>query len=212
MKFCLRCRMSLPVCYCEHVRPFAAGPLIVTLVHPKENRKKIGTNRIVQLGISNSLRVQGTGESLDQNPEIERLITDPNLDPTVLYPGKNALNLDTPQADQLLERVQHRRLLVFVIDGTWALAQQMLHRSHKLGALPQLMFNPDQPSTYRIRRQPHSICLSTVEAVHALLERLDQKGIYALPPDIAGQRAHTHLLRVFDKMVDRQLEFQNRRV
>lgn len=198
--------MARPVCYCEYVRPFEAGPLLAVLVHPKETRKRIGTNRIVQLGVSNSLRFVGTGEQLDRDPGLAELLQDPKYYPMVLYPGRAAIDLDSdPDRHTPLTAALRngKRLLVFVIDGTWDLAQQMLHRSPALRALPQLMFRPDKPSSYRIRRQPGRICLSTVEAVHALLERLDRLRIYPLPA-----RARDGLLEVFDRMVERQLAYQ----
>ncbi len=152
---------------------------------------------------------------LDHNGEIERLLKSPAIYPTVLYPGKNAVNIDTDPSLGATGRALQttgRRLLVFVIDATWDLAQQMLHRSEKLKALPQLMFEPQLPSNYRIRRQPHPVCLSTVEAVYALLSRLDATGRYPVAPitkgALSGQGQHAHLLTVFNLMVERQLNYQ----
>jgi DTW domain-containing protein len=199
--------MARSVCYCAYVKPFEAGPLLVVLVHPKETRKRIGTNRMVQLGVSNSLRFMGTGEQLDVDPRIESLLRNPKYYPMVLYPGSAAIDLDSDSQGRapLTEALRAgKRLLIFVIDGTWDLAQQMLHRSPRLQALPQLMFRPETPSSYRIRRQPGKICLSTVEAVHALLDRLDRLGTYPLPA-----RGHDGLLEVFDQMVERQIRCQN---
>ncbi|MDR3608679.1 MAG: DTW domain-containing protein [Oligoflexia bacterium] len=210
LKFCLRCRMSLAVCYCEQIRPFDAGPLLAVLVHPRENRKRIGTNRMVQLGVANSLRFQGTGEQIERNAEIDALLKDPSLHGRVLYPGKNAIDLDLAKPEELQALAPGgKRLLVFVIDGTWDQAQQMLHRSPKLRALPQVMFQPRTPSDYRIRKQPHEVCLSTVEAVHALLDRLDRVGLYRLPRNCEEDSGpHSQLLTVFRQMVDRQLQYQ----
>ena len=203
LKFCVRCRMAVKACYCASIRPFRSGPMIAVLVHPKENRKRIGTNRIVQLGIENSLRFQGTGEELDADPGIESLFNNPALFPTVLFPGPKSIDLDRLERKSLetasLLAPEGKRLLVFVIDGTWDQAKQMLYRSPKLRALPQIMFQPEKPSTYRIRKQPGAVCLSTVEAVHTLLEKLDRLGLYSLPstPPSLGERPHRRSPRRF---------------
>jgi len=65
-----------------------------------------------------------------------------------------------------------------------------------LSKLPRVSFRPERPGAYRIRREPAAHCLSTIEAVSYVLERLE---------DAPGRFAP--LLGVFDAMVERQLGF-----
>jgi DTW domain-containing protein YfiP len=83
--------------------------------------------------------------------------------------------------------------VVFVLDGTWRITQQMLRRSPCLQGLPQIRFSPQHPSQYRIRKQPEPHCLSTVEAVSELL--------FQLEGDPRAQR----ILNPFQRMVERQI-------
>ena len=75
----------------------------------------------------------------------------------------------------------------------------MLRLSPSLSDLPRLSFDPPGLSRFRIRKQPADICLSTLEAVHHLIDLFE-------PPT----RPHDHLLEIFDRMVERQIDYQNR--
>jgi hypothetical protein len=60
------------------------------------------------------------------------------------------------------------------------------------------MFTPRAPSRFVIKQQPHSGCLSTLEATHELLLALEGAGLDRYPfPD--------QLLSLFDRMQDFQL-------
>jgi DTW domain-containing protein YfiP len=81
-----------------------------------------------------------------------------------------------------------RRLVVFLLDGTWACAAKMLRISTSLKELPQIMFPPAAPSRFVIKQQPVVGCLSTLEATHELLLALERAGLdrYALPEQLPG--------------------------
>lgn len=187
-ELCLRCRRAKRVCQCADVRPFEPEPIFVILMHPIERRKKTGTGRMTHLCLSNSIFIEGTGFA--EHALVNELIADPRYYPVVLYPGASSLDLGE------LKTPESRRLLIFVVDSTWNLAKTMLKRSPNLRALPQIRFTPKKLSTYRIRRQPDPICLSTIEAVHHMLETLHP-----------GRPEHANLLHAFDRMVERQIDF-----
>jgi DTW domain-containing protein YfiP len=201
--FCLRCRKAKVTCYCAHLRPFEAGPVFVVLVHPREWKNSVGTGRMLHLSVSNSLLLQGCEFAGDER--VNRLIADPGYHATVLYPGRDSIDLSGHQADAQVTGIvpAGKKLLVFVIDGTWDQARSMINKSPNLKALPQFRFTPDTRSIYRIREQPRDYCFSTLEAVHWMIERFDRLGVYRAP---AG-RAHQSLLAVFDHMVRQQLAY-----
>ena len=95
-----------------------------------------------------------------------------------------------------------KKLTVFVIDGTWATARKMVRLSTNLHALPRICFTPPAPSNFRVRKQPKAECYSTIEAIHHTIELLGESRGFPV-----AERGHDHLLRVFDWMVTRQLEF-----
>jgi DTW domain-containing protein YfiP len=137
---------------------------------------------------------------------VQALIRDPGNVPVLLYPGRDALDLsDTsapvtggPPLAALRAQLEGRRLVVFLLDATWALGRKMLRLSPSLQRLPRIMFTPSAPSRYVIKQQPHAGCLSTLEATHELLLALERAGLDTYPlPD--------QLLQLFARMQEFQL-------
>jgi DTW domain-containing protein YfiP len=109
------------------------------------------------------------------------LIKDPSNYPVLLYPGKEARDLS--KGELRAEDVAGRRLVVFLLDGTWRMVRPMLRFSESLKRLPKIMFSNAAPSRYVIKRQPEAGCLSTLEAAHELLLALQRSGLdeYTMP-------------------------------
>jgi DTW domain-containing protein YfiP len=173
----------------------------VFLMHPKEyKQEKAATGRLTHLCLNDSEIVVGVG--CDENPRVSELLRDPQFLPVLLYPGPQALNLSTASPEHLAawqpELAAGRRLLVFLLDATWALGRKMLRLSPALQRLPRVMFTPSAPSRYVIKQQPHPACLSTLEATHELLLALEHAGLDRYPE-------RTQLLALFQRMQDYQL-------
>lgn len=155
----------------------------VFLMHPKEYRhEKAGTGRLTHLCLSNSEIVVGI--EFDGHPRLRELTDDPANHVVLLYPGPQAVNLSTdapPVTDG-------RRLVVLLLDATWACARKMLKLSPSLQRLPRVMFTPTAPSKFIIKQQPQEGCLSTLEATHQLLEVMAARGFdaYPLPGQLPG--------------------------
>jgi len=169
--------------------------LFVFLMHPKEfKHEKAGTGRLTHLCLADSMIQMGIG--FDDNETVQALINDPLNLPMLVYPSAGALNLS--KGDLHATDIGERRLVVFLLDATWALAKKMLRWSPSLQRLPRLMFTPSAPSRYVIKQQPVEGCLSTLEATHELLIALQRSGLDAYPqPD--------QLLGLFARMQDYQL-------
>ena len=140
------------------------------------------------------------GHLFGDSVEVNALLGDPGRDCVMLYPGVQAANLThmSPEARALLT-ASARRLTIFVIDGTWSTARTTVNQSPNLKAMRRICFTPAGVSNFRIRQQPRPECYSTIEAIHHTIELLG-----CASDD--GSRPHDRLLRVFDKMVDRQIE------
>ena len=202
---CWSCYRALSLCLCTEITPFETKPLIGLLIHPKEFRKTVGTARIVKRSIRNSLHWTGHGADFDQNERFLSVILNPDYYPVVLYPGPNSANISALTETELKTRIpQHRRLLILVIDGTWPNARKMIRTSQILRSLPQMSFDVKTESTYGFRKQPHSFCLSTVEAVFQLIDNLYQKGLCPLP----SPRVHHSMLAAFHALVQSQSKFK----
>ena len=171
-EICLRCRRARSQCYCDQIVPVRAEPWFVILQHPRERRKGIGTARMAHLSLPDSRLLEGVDFS--EHPALNEWLVDPRFQPVILFPGPRSFDLSAETPDARRERFpSSKRLLIFVIDGTWSCALQILKKSRNLASLPQVKFAFDGESEYRIRRQPLPHCLSTIEAIHRILEILD---------------------------------------
>jgi DTW domain-containing protein YfiP len=203
---CLKCFRVTRLCLCSTITRFEIEPLLVLLVHPREFMKTIGTVRIVKLSVANSILWRGFGVNFDTDPEMNALLKDTTLYPMVLFPGEDSLNLTAADETLLREKLPAgKRLAIFVIDGTWTSAKQMIRTSVKLSSLPKLSFNVETQSTYEFRKQPQEFCLSTVEAVSVLVENLKQRGLCNPKPD----NAHRQMLQGFAALVKSQVRLES---
>lgn len=195
---CPVCRRPLSCCLCPEVKPFACGVRFVFLQHPKEARRhRTGTGRLAHLCLEGSELLEGVDFSGD--PRVNTILADPALVPVVLFPDPQPVEPDEAFAERL--RREGRTLLVFVIDGYWTNVLKMMKLSANLARLPRFSLRPAEPSRFIIRHQPHPWCLSTIEAVHALIERLAATGL--APSD--GR--HHVLLDLCDRLVAGQVRF-----
>ena len=189
---------------------------IVLLMHPKEwRRERCGTGRLTCLNIADAELLPGI--AFDDHPRVRQLIDDPDNFPVLLYPGKGSIDLSESKqtgrqapdgrmiadgltaATRLRTAASGRRITAFLVDATWACSKAVLRESPGLLALPRLMFTPQTPSRWIIKRQPGPLCLSTLETVHELLCALEAAGMEDYPDK-------SRLLDVFSRMQEYQIE------
>lgn len=169
---------------------------IVLLMHPKEwRRTKCATGRLACLNLANSEIMPGI--NFDEDRRFRELVDDPGNYPVLLYPGSSAMNLS--EGGFPASELGARRLVVFLIDATWACSRSVLRESPGLLKLPRVMFVPKERSRFVIKRQPRDYCLSTIEAIHELLLSLEEAGLDAYPD-------RGRLLGVFDAMQRVQID------
>jgi DTW domain-containing protein YfiP len=204
-EFCLRCRRPKAACLCPAEAPMETRSHIVLLMHPKEYRKqKTGTGRMACLNLANSEIIPGI--ALDDHPRVRELLGDRRNFAALLYPSPGATNLSAlgsadegSAAARFAEQLGGRRLVVFLVDSTWACSHSVLRASPGLARLPRLQFQPRELSRWVIKRQPHDYCLSTIEAIHELLCALETAGLDSYPDK-------HRLLDAFAAMQDYQIE------
>jgi DTW domain-containing protein YfiP len=171
----------------------------VILQHPKEGRNAIGTGRLAHLALSNSLLLQGIDFSAD--PHLNALLSDPGSSCAILYPGPQSRSLNQLSENDRAELMPRgRRLVLFVIDGTWASARPILRRSKNLATLPRVSFSASGLSGYAgLRKQPREDCFSTVEAIGRVIGLLESVEL------------ENQLLIPFRHMVAQQIAFAERK-
>ena len=165
-------------------------------MHPKEARKiRNGTGRLSHLALKNSEILIGVDFSDD--PRIEELLSDSRYFPLILYPGKTSKEIGKFLENQ--KEIKERIPLVFIIDGTWKATRKMMKLSCNLHVLPRVFIQPQSPSRFLIKHQPHRLCLSTIESLYFLLTALNDAGL----ENLDGR--HKVLLDVLDRLVNIQL-------
>lgn len=164
----------------------------VFLMHPQEfKHAKAATGRLTHLCLAESEIHCGVG--FDEHEAVQRLIHDPANFPVLLYPASGARDLSNGELHA--HEFAGRRLVVFLLDGTWRLVRHLWRDSPSLQRLPRIMFSNAAPSRYVIKHQPEPGCLSTLEATHEVLLALERSGLdeYVMPQQLLGlfQRMQT---------------------
>ncbi len=196
---CIQCRSPQALCYCSLITPFASTPRFVILIQKREARRSIATGRMTHLSLENSCFYRGT--DFTEHEEVNALIADSRNACALLYPGLSAIDLSTCTALQRQSVFPgDKQPVVFLLDATWAQAKRMRRFSLNLQKLPMVSFQPTAPSRFKVRKQPKPHCVSTIEAVHQVIE------LFGAEPS----RPHDGLLRVFDSLVQRQLAYAHR--
>jgi DTW domain-containing protein YfiP len=178
------------------------------LQHPQEQDRALGTARLTALHFKNAVVKIGLSW-----PSLAKALGRPVGDPSrwaVLYLGSaKAADLDTDAEIVAINRKgeleQHQRGIladiegVVLLDGTWSQAKALWWRNAWMLKCQRVILNPRQPSRYgRLRREPRSDGLSTIEAAAILIAGLEKR------PEIASV-----LNASFERMLARYREVQD---
>ncbi len=200
---CYRCFKAKEACLCPYIKELDTGVKFVILIHPHEARlMRTGTGRIAHLSLKDSELIQGV--DFTDNERVIKLLNDRTYYPMLLYPGESA----TTTSDPLFRRrLGGRKLLVVILDGTWAEAKKMLKFSPNLQTLPRLSFNRGYRTHFVFKREPTPDAISTIESCYYLVKELGEIGV-------ADSTGAENMMDVFDRMVKFQLdcEFERRRL
>lgn len=197
MSHCTSCFKATQLCLCPYINEFDPGVKFVILMHPKEAyQMRTGTGRITKLTLRESEIIVGV--DFTENERLNALLKDEEYYPLMLYPGE-----DAKTAAELKPLDIKKKLLILVIDATWAEAKKMVRLSTNLHTLNKISFRSGYRSNFRIKKQPKEECLSTIESCYYLIKELKEADVVS--QDIDPQP----LLSVFDKMVEQQLECES---
>jgi DTW domain-containing protein YfiP len=87
---------------------------------------------------------------------------------------------------------------VVLLDGTWSQAKALWWRNPWMLKCQRVLLNPSRPSRYgKLRREPRSDGLSTLESAAMLISRLERRA-----------EIETSLLASFDRLLERYRELQ----
>lgn len=183
---CSNCLRPLPVCYCDQLSLQRNEWPVYILQDSRESGHAIGTARIAALSLSNChlLVLDPDNISATCMSALEELRAS---SPVLIYPGEQSKSLsvlaDLP-----------KKSLIF-IDASWRRSRKIMHRLPWLSQLPRYSLAPIIPSRYRIRQQPDTQALSTLEAIAytlAAIERDDNacQGLISTMDWVINQQIH----------------------
>jgi DTW domain-containing protein YfiP len=163
-------------------------------MHPREFKKtKNGTGHFTHLSLPNSqIHI---GVDFSNNKSINTIIDDSSNNCYILYPGKDTIKLNTQNIYE-----ENKKNIIFIIDSTWACSVKMLRVSKNLHHLPRISFEHSKISIFKIKTQPNSYCLSTIESTLSVLELLNFHNIESIEKD-----KFKNFLQPFEKMVEYQM-------
>ena len=192
---CYNCYRPKSSCMCSYVNKIQTNTRFIILMHPKEFRKtKNGTGHFTHLSLPNSEIFIGIDFS--DHKKINSIIDDTKNSCYILYPDKNSINLNKQNIKE-----QNRSTVIFIIDSTWACSVKILRVSKNLHSLPRVSFEHTKSSAFKIKTQPNSYCLSTIESTLCVLEFLNIHKIESIK-----QNQFQNFLKPFEKMVEYQIK------
>lgn len=172
---------------CKYIETIDTKTQFIILMHPKEFKKtKNGTGHFTNLSLSNCEYYVGI--DFNEHRKINSIIDDSQNNCYVLYPDDDSINLNTQNIN-----IENKTNVVFIIDSTWPCSKKILTVSKNIKKLPKISFSHTKHSQFKIKRQPNSYCLSTIESTLCILELLEDKKF-------------DNFLNPFYKMVEYQLK------
>lgn len=191
---CYKCMRPSITCICKHISPFQTNTRFIILMHPKEYKKeKNGTGHMTRLQLENSEIIVGV--DFTNHKRVNEILAEENA--FLLYPGKDNFNL-SKEKSSAVNSFMGQGAHIFILDGTWPCARKMLKLSKNLQQLKRVSFDNKIKSKFIIKQQPESLCLSTIESVHTVLNLLKKANV--------EQCDTTDFLVPFEKMIAFQLE------
>lgn len=178
---CYQCFRPKPLCFCEAIPRIDNRTHVLILQHVGERFHPFNTARIVRKALRNCHLITAHNQRFAAH----------HL-PITSNAGLLYLDADAPSLTEL--SVADRPDQLVIVDGTWHQAKTIVRDVPRLRELPRYRLTPSTPGQYRIRREPNTQSLSTLEATVSALQ--------ALEPDTAGL---DQLLAAFNQMVETQL-------
>jgi DTW domain-containing protein YfiP len=206
---CPRCLKPLPLCICDSIRPIESRISVLILQHPQEQDRALGTARLTALHFKDAVLKIGLSW-----PSLSKALGRPVADPSrwaVLYLGSaKVAALDTDRDIVAINRKgeiedNQRAILkdiegIVLLDGTWSQAKALWWRNAWMLKCQRVVLGPAHPSRYgKLRREPRSDGLSTIEAAAMLLSSLEKR------PDIA-EALHSSFERMLARYRQAQTE------
>jgi DTW domain-containing protein YfiP len=181
---CPRCHKPPALCVCEGIARIDNKVSLLVLQHPQEQDRELGTARLavlhfkdaqLKIGLSWANLAKVLGHPADPQRwailylgSVKAAEALPNREIVVV--NKNGAAVD--HQDVALRDIDG----IILLDGTWSQAKALWWRNAWMLKCKRVVLGPKRPSRYgKLRREPRSDGLSTIEAAGMLLSRLERK-------------------------------------
>jgi DTW domain-containing protein YfiP len=203
---CPRCGKVLSLCVCEGVEPIDNKISLLVLQHPQEQDKTLGTARLttlhfkdatLKIGLSWASLAKALGRPAD--PQRWAILYLGSARGAALLPDAEIVAVDRKgEAEDRQQALLKSLQGVVLLDGTWSQAKALWWRNPWMLKCRRIVLNPSQPSRYgKLRREPRSDGLSTLESAALLMSRLEHRA-----------EIETGLLASFDRLLGRYRELK----
>jgi DTW domain-containing protein YfiP len=203
---CPHCRKPQALCVCEGIARIDNKVSLLILQHPQEQDRELGTARLTALHFKDALLKIGLSW-----PSLTKILGRPTEPQrwAILYLGSAKAAAILPDREIVVvnkkgNAVDHQDSAlreiegIILLDGTWSQAKALWWRNAWMLKCKRVVLGPKRPSRYgKLRREPRSDGLSTIEAAAMLLSRLERK------PEI-----ETALHASFERLLARYRETQ----
>jgi DTW domain-containing protein YfiP len=181
---CPHCLKPTALCVCAGISPIDNKVSLLVLQHPQEQDRELGSARLTTLHLRDAQLKIGLSW-----PSLTRILGRP-ADPqrwAVLYLGSVKAAAVLPDRDIVVvnkkgNALEHQDAVlreiegIILLDGTWSQAKALWWRNAWMLKCKRIVLGPKRPSRYgRLRREPRSDGLSTIEAAAMVLARLEAK-------------------------------------
>jgi DTW domain-containing protein len=181
---CPRCRKPPALCVCEGITPIDNQVALLILQHPQEQDRELGTAQLTALHFKNAQLKIGLSW-----PSLTKILGRP-ADPrrwAILYLGSVRAAAVLPDRDIVVVNRKGSAVDdqdaalreidgIVLLDGTWSQAKALWWRNGWMLKCQRVVLGPKRRSRYgKLRREPRSDGLSTLEAAAMLLARLEDK-------------------------------------
>src|SRR3954452_2015933 len=181
---CPHCLKPQALCVCEGIARFENKVSLLVLQHPQEQDRELGTAQLTALHFRDALLKIGLSW-----PSLTKILGRPT-DPqrwAILYLGSVKAKAVLPDRDIVVvnkngNAVDHQdselREIegIILLDGTWSQAKALWWGNGWMLKCKRVVLGPKRPSRYgKLRREPRSDGLSTIEAAGMLLARLERE-------------------------------------
>jgi DTW domain-containing protein YfiP len=203
---CPRCGKQLSLCVCDGISPIDNKVALLILQHPQEQDKTLGTARLtalhfadatLKIGLSWASLAKALGRPAD--PQRWGILYLGSARAAAIAPDADVVVVDRKgEAEERQQAILQSLEGVVLLDGSWSQAKALWWRNPWMLKCRRVILNPQRPSRYgKLRREPRSDGLSTIESAAMLISRLERRAEIELA-----------LLASFDRLLARYRELQ----